>query len=430
MDIISVLMGLCVGSALGAFAWMRYGRQNAVLAARAEALAAHKAEADEEIGQLMEALTSAREQVTTLTVQKQGLEERMSVLQEEARATHEQNRLQFEQLATKIFEANSSKFGEQSQKSLNEMLNPMKERFSEFQNLVAQSFGAQANEQRTLKTEIERIVMQADGLTKALKGDNKAQGNWGEVMLERILEDAGLVRGRDYTAQGEGMGLRHAEHGGAVKPDYVINLPDGKHLIIDSKVSLKDYEQFCNAQDDTARLVSLKQHLTSVRNQVLNLAGKRYQDSGLGTPDFVLLFMPIEGAYALAVQQDAQLHSFAWDKKVVIVCPSTLFATMRTIASLWRIEQQNRNTQEISRQGADLYDKFVGFVSDLQSMGEQLGRTQKFYDAAMNKLSEGKGNLINRAESMRKLGLKPSKALPKELLEAVEEDDTVLTIAS
>lgn len=343
--------------------------------------------------------------------------------QSEFKEREVQMRAEFENMARKIFDDNSRRFSEQSKEGLSHLINPMKEKFTEFQKLVDDKFGNQAKEQFALKEEIKRIVevsgamrIQTESLTKALKGDVKAQGNWGEVILERILEESGLREGTDYILQGSGLGLKDLE-GRSQKPDVLIKLPEGKHIVLDAKVSLTHYERFCAEGDDAAKAIALRQFLESTRAHVQGLSSKRYeQQEALATPDFVLMFMPIEGAYSLAMQQDQGLHQFAWEKKIVIVCPTTLFATLRTIASLWKIELQNRNVQEIARQGGNLYDKFVLFVEEMKNIGDQLERTGKAYKGAMNKLVEGTGNLIARAESLRKLGAKTSKQLPKELV--------------
>jgi DNA recombination protein RmuC len=233
-------------------------------------------------------------------------------------------------------------------------------------------------------------------------------------MLERILEESGLRKDRDYVAQASGMGLR-GEAENILKPDVIVNLPDGKHIVIDSKVSLVAYERHCSEPDEALKLAHLKEFLKSIRSHVDGLEQKRYQDiEKLGTPDFVLMFMPVEGAYSLAVQQNSELHSYAWGKKIVIVCPATLFATLRTIASLWRIEMQNQNAQEIARVGGALYDKFAGLMKDMSGMGEKIGKLQEQYDQMRGKLSEGKGNLLSRVEKLRVLGAKTSQSLPKE----------------
>jgi DNA recombination protein RmuC len=272
----------------------------------------------------------------------------------------------------------------------------------------------------------ESMRQQTDNLTRALRGDVKAQGNWGEVMLERILEESGLRRDDDYTIQGMEMGLL-AEDGSRQQPDVIVHLPDNKHIIVDAKVSLVAYERYCSAADDTQRELHCKDFLKSVKAHINGLEQKKYQhNEKLQTPDFVLMFMPVEGAYSFAVQQDRELHSYAWGKKIVLVCPATLFATLRTIASLWNIERQNRNTQEIARQGGALYDKFVDFVADMENINRHMSKASEVYDSAINKLKTGKGNLIGRAEKLRMLDIKTSKLLPKALID--EQDDYLLEL--
>jgi DNA recombination protein RmuC len=321
-----------------------------------------------------------------------------------------------------MLEQMGKKFNAQSEEKLGELLKPMKEGLNNFSKLVNDSFGEQGKEQRSLKDQIEKIVLQADSLSKALRGDVKAQGNWGEIVLERILEQSGLEKGLTYTVQGEDMKLK-AEDGSRQKPDVVVNLPDGKHLIIDSKVSLTAYDRYCSEQDTSLQAGHLKDFLISIRAHIAGLAGKDYaHNAGLAAPNFVMLFMPIEGAFSLAVQQDPELTEYAWSRRIALVCPTTLFATLQTVSSLWRIEKSNRNAEDIAKRGAALYDKFVGFVEDMQGIGKQLDGARTKFDGAMNKLSTGTGNLLRQAEDMRKLGLKPKKALPRELtLDSAEE---------
>ena len=332
--------------------------------------------------------------------------------------------VQFENVANKILEEKNKKFNEQSQKDITNLLTPFKDQFQQFQTVVKDSFGTQAKEQFALKEEIKRVVevhesmtLQTRGLTDALKGDSKTQGNWGEVMLEKILDDSGLRKGQDYIVQGAGMGLKESETGKSQRPDVVIHLPDNKHVIIDSKVSLTHYEGFCSAETAEEKSQYLAQFLRSVKKHVTDLQDRGYEHiDKLESPDFVLMFMPIEGAYALAVQSDTELHRYAWDKKIVIVCPSTLFATLKTIASIWRLELQNKHAVEIARQGGELYDKVVGFIEDMDAIGSQLGKVQKTYDGAMNKLSTGRGNIIGKTEKLKTLGAKAKKSMPTEFL--------------
>ncbi len=354
--------------------------------------------------------------IARASVEKHMLEQRFKEHQE-------QYKTDFKHTATSIFEDITHKFSVQSEEKILNLLTPLREHLNFFQKMV----GEQSKEQHTLKSEIGKIVLQAESLAKALRGDVKAQGNWGEIMLERILEESGLRKDKDYIVQGAEMGLTGAE-GNRLQPDVVVNLPDNKHIIIDSKVSLSSYDRYSAAIDESLRESCLRDFLKSVKMHVNNLEQKRYQDiDALGTPDFVLMFMPIEGAYSMAMQRDPELHSYAWGKKIVIVCPATLFATLRTIASLWRVESQNKNAQEIARQGGALYDKFVGFMEDMQNIGALIKRTQTGYEQAMNKLSTGTGHLVGRAEKLKQLGAKTSKSLSGDLINA---DDKVVEFMS
>ncbi len=328
--------------------------------------------------------------------------------------------LQFENLANKIFEEKSAKFKMDSAESLGQLLNPLRERLQEFHKKVDDSFGEQAKETFSLKEQIQNIVsanreitQQTESLTKALKGDVKAQGNWGEVMLEKILEDSGLRKDIDYFTQGAEMGLKHVESGRAIKPDVIVNLPDNKHIIIDAKVSLTHYERYCAADTDADRNIAMKEFSNSIRAHVAGLEQRRYQDTDkLGTPDIVLMFMPIEGAYSLAVQKDADLHSSAWNKKIVIVSPVTLFATLRTISSLWTIDRQNKSTLEIAKLGGSLVDKVSSFLGHMDDLGKQLKKANETYDDASRSLTTGRGSMLKTAEKLRGLGVKNNKALP------------------
>ncbi|MEM9469004.1 MAG: DNA recombination protein RmuC [Pseudomonadota bacterium] len=353
------------------------------------------------------------------------------------RTMEEKFQLQFENLANKIFDEKTQKFKTQSQEGLNELLNPLRDKLNDFQKKVDDSFGKQANEQFALKEQIKMIVEakdqlanQAEGLANALKGDSKTQGDWGEIVLEKLLEDSGLRKNIDYIVQGSGLGLKDSE-GRTQKPDVIINLPENKHVILDSKVSLTHYERYHGAVEETERSDNLGQFLASVKQHVKDLEKRRYQDTDkLGTPDFVLMFMPIESAYMLALQEDRELHQFAWDKGVAIVCPSTLFSSLKTISSLWRLVDQNQNAVEIAQKGGALYDKIVGFVGDMEKLGGQLKTLENTYDGAMNKLSKGRGNLLTQSENLKKLGAKTSKSLPQhlvntdEMIESSDNDNT------
>lgn len=338
---------------------------------------------------------------------------------------------EFKNMGHEIFNTHTASFKLQSQSGLSEILSPLKSDIDIFKKKLEDSFEKQSREQFSLKTEIANIVKineemtsQTHNLTKALKGDFRVQGNWGEIILERILEESGLRSGIDYVMQGTDLGVTHPETDKALKPDVVVNLPDDKHIVIDSKVSLTDYERFCSEENEDAKSRHLKQFLSSVKKHVSDLEGKRYQDSEkLKAPDFVLMFMPIEGAFTLAVQSDPELHRNAWNKKVVIVCPSTLFATLKIVASIWRFELQNRNTREIARVGGTLYDKFCGFFEDMEKIGKTISASQTAYENSIKKLRDGKGSIISQTEKLKMLGAKASKNLKNILPDLSEETD-------
>ena len=332
----------------------------------------------------------------------------------EQKASLEQNQEKFnkdfELIANKILEEKSTKFIEQNRTNLDIILNPLKENIKAFEDKVEKVYKAESDERNTLKGVISLLMDQskqiqedANNLTKALKGDSKKQGNWGEVILEKVLERSGLVRDQEYRIQASHI----SAEGGRYQPDVVIDLPDDKHLVVDAKVSLVAYERSVSAETEEEREGHVKAHLASIKNHIQELSAKNYQDLyKINSPDFVLLFVPIESSFSIAVQKDAELFNFAWDRKVVIVSPSTLLATLRTIASMWKQERQNRNVFEIAEQAGFLYEKFVGFLKDMEDIGRHIGSTQKAYDGAFNKLKEGSGNMINKIENLKKLGAK------------------------
>lgn len=350
-------------------------------------------------------------------------EEKIRLL-DEAKA---QMKVQFEQLATQIFEQKAKTFDEAHTKGLDLLLKPFREQIAQFATQSKEQFIHDAKERQSIKDEIlrlktlnERLSQDAINLTQALKGENKTQGNWGEIVLERVLEESGLREGHEYEIQS----TLSDEEGKKFRPDVIVHLPQNKDIIIDSKVSLVAYDAFIRAETDEDRAHALKQHLLSIHSHIKGLSNKRYEQlNGVRTLDFVLLFMPIEGAFLLALEQDNTFFKTAYEQNIVVVSPSTLLVTLRTIEHIWRSEYQERNAKAIAESAEALYEKLVAFVEDMEKIGEQIGRTQKSYDAAMNKLSTGKGNLIRRAEGMRKLGLKPKKALPSSVSEADDEDE-------
>ena len=360
-----------------------------------------------------------------LNADHKNLQERLSEQKEEIERLNEKFSQEFKLLANEIFEEKGKKFAEQNKVNLTEVLSPLKERIGEFQKKVEDSNkeGAERNagliqQIKNLSDLNKQITKEAENLTKALKGDTKTQGNWGEVILERILEKSGLEKGREYETQVSEVG----EDGKRYQPDVVVNLPDNKHIIIDSKVSLVAYERFANEEDQTDQLAQLKLHINSIKAHVKGLSEKSYQNLyGLEGLDFVLLFIPIEPAFTLAVQHDPELFNDAYSKNIVIVSPTTLIATLRTISSIWKQEYQNKNALEIARQGGALYDKFVAFTEDLKTIGKHIDGTTKAYKESMKKLYDGTGNLVKRAENIKKLGAKTSKQLDNRLIERSQD---------
>ncbi len=413
MEITTILL-LAAALALGfAAAWLASRRQMENARGEKIALSTRLDMVQQELDSLRDELEFAKSERTQFHERVVVAETQRNNLKEELEKTQEKLRTEFKNTATSIFEDFSNKFTVQSEEKIGHILNPLREKLAEFQKSIGDSFVAHGKEQHSLKAEIEKIVLQTDGLTKALRGDVKAQGNWGEVMLGRILEQSGLRAGEEYIIQATGMGLTNSD-GARLQPDVIINLPDKKHLIIDSKVSLTAYERYCNETDESMRPVLVKEFIRSIKSHVAGLEQKRYQDiEKLGTPDFVMMFLPVEGAFSLAVQADSELHSYAWGKKIAIVCPTTLFATLRTISSIWNIERGNRNTEEILRQGGALYDKFAGFIGDMEEINRHINNLHKAYDNASNKLSRGRGNILNQVEKLKILGAKASKTLPK-----------------
>jgi len=337
---------------------------------------------------------------------------------------------EFENLANKIFEEKSAKFTEQNKERLSEILNPLKEKITEFEKKVEETNKESIKGHSSLKEQLEmlrqmnqQITQEAKNLTEALKGQTKTQGNWGEFILESILEKSGLVKGREYLVQ-EAI---TSESGKRFQPDVIVNLPENKSIVIDSKVSLIAYERYISSEDEIEKAKALRDHIISIRSHLKNLSSKNYQTLyQLNSLDFVLMFMPIEPAFALAVQHDSNLFNDAFEMNIVIVSPSTLLATLRTIASIWRQENQNRNAMEIARQAGALYDKFVNFYNDLIDVGKKLDSAKDSYENAMKKIHEGRGNLISGVERMKQLGAKASKSLPPTSLNRAGVDENNL----
>ncbi|MDE0535110.1 DNA recombination protein RmuC [Tenacibaculum sp. L6] len=334
---------------------------------------------------------------------------------------------EFENLANKILDEKSNKFTEQNKKNIKDILNPLQEKIQTFEKKVEDTQKESISMHSALKEQLlslkelnAQMSKETINLTKALKGDSKTQGNWGELVLERVLEKSGLEKDREYFVQQSFTN----EEGKRIMPDVVIHLPDNKKMVVDSKVSLTAYEQFINTEDDIEKERFLKDHVNSLKRHVEQLSEKKYEDIyKIESPDFVLLFVPIEPAFAVALNEDNTLYNKAFERNIVIVTPTTLLATLRTIDTMWNNEKQQRNALEIARQAGALYDKFQGLLIDLVNIGKKIDGTKADYSAAMNKLVEGRGNLITSVEKLKKMGAKAKKALPEKILERAQDND-------
>jgi len=380
-----------------------------------------KRELNSEREKLSEALRSMESSRAYLQAQQEKIDEQKL----EIKNNQEKFNKDFELIASRILEDKSVKFAEHSRANLDLIIKPLRENIKTFEERVEKVYKAESDERNILRGHISQLVEQSSlmhqetqNLTKALKGDNKKQGNWGELILERVLERSGLVKNQEYRIQAS----HQSAEGSRFQPDVIIDLPDDKHLIIDAKVSLTAYERLVNSESEEERELFSKQHINSIRNHISELSSKNYsQLYKINSPDFVMLFVPIESSFSIAVQKDADLFSYAWDKQVVIVSPSTLLATLRTIASMWKQERQNRNVMEIARLSGEMYDKFIGFMNDMEGIGKNIKQSQEAYDKAINKLSSGRGNLSTTAEKIKKLGARTAKQLDQKFI-AEDED--------
>src|ERR1700751_901887 len=388
------------------------------------------AELHEETNRLRGDLLQSQTELATL---RTTLEAERKSAREKAEARVEMSN-QFEVLANKILDEKSKRFTEQNQVNLGHLLSPLREKFGEFQLKVESLEKDSVVGRSELKVQIdqlrslnERLSQDATNLVTALRGSSKTQGDWGEYVLESILESSGLRKGHEYRVQESFT----REDKSRARVDVILDLPEGRHIILDSKVSLNDYNDYCAAQDDAAREAALARHLASVRNHIRELSQRNYPALfELKSLDFVVMFVPIEPAFMLAIARDPKLWREAWDKNVILVSPSTLLFVLRTVANLWRQEQQTRNVQDSVRRGGELYDKLAGFVKDLTDVGKNLDAARNSYEEAYKKLSTGKGNAIRQAEMLKGLGVKPSKAMPLALVEQAIEDAPLELAAS
>ena len=441
MDMIVTLLALLLLlAAIGALVYTLRQAQQARLGEataneRLQAKSAELANAQEQLGKqqqdsnsLSASLQSVREEnaslKTTLEHERVQLQEKLSLLND----SKEQLSAAFKNIANEIFDDKSRKFAITNKESLTSVLTPLQEKILQFEKKVDETYQKESNERFSLQREIKslqelnsKISEDAINLTNALKGDNKAQGSWGEFVLESLLENSGLVKGREYEVQ---VSLK-AEDGSKSQPDVVVHLPEERDIIIDSKVSLKAWDAFTSAVQVDEQAAHLKAHLQSIRAHIKSLSAKDYQNLiGVNSLDYVFLFMPIEAAYSMALQHDPELNQFAFERNIIFVGPTTLLTTLKTVHNLWRLAQQNQNAAEIAKQAGRLYDKFVAFVADLDDVGAKIDASKKSFDKAHNKLQSGRGNLIKRVETLRQLGAKTSKKQKREHLHsALDSDD-------
>jgi len=370
-----------------------------------------------ELSQQYEIANNRGMEIATLSTININLAEKLDNQKNEIENLQKRLTTEFENIATKILKDRSDEFTVYNHKNLSEILNPLKERIQLFEKKVDETYDKELRDKISLREEVRkltelntRVSEEANNLTKALKGDVKKQGNWGEVILERVLERSGLTKGQEYEREVVVEGADHSVQ----RPDVILHLPDNKHIIIDSKVSLVAYERLMSADTEDHRIAYLKDHITSLRNHVKLLGEKNYQNAqNINTPDFVLMFLPIEASFSVAVQGDSEIFGYAWERKIVIVSPTTLLATLRTISSIWKQENQTKNAQEIARLSGALYDKFIGFTEDMSRIKVNIDRTSSAYDDALRKMKDGSGNIIRTAEKIKELGAKTgNKSLP------------------
>ncbi|HEU0283069.1 MAG TPA: DNA recombination protein RmuC, partial [Gallionella sp.] len=445
----SLFVGLLVGAAAMGLVLRAH-----ILSAEMQA----KGENQVEIARLNERLTASQEDNKRLemekenlaalrdqlTAERQGWSSRVAELTTmlEAERSQSAEKLQwlkneeerlsnrFKALASEILEDKTRRFTEQNKTNLDELLGPLKVKITEFQGKVQEVYVQEGKDRSALAEQVKQLMAlnnqlskDAHNLTSALKGQAKAQGNWGELILERVLEASGLRKGYEYDVQES----HTRADGSRAQPDVVVHLPEDRHLIVDAKVSLTAYEEHANAETDHQRNAAMKRHLDSVRAHIKELSEKNYQQLyGLQSLDFVLMFIPVEPAFMLAISHDSELWQDAWKKNVLLVSPSTLLFVVRTVAHLWRQEQQNRNAQDIASRGAELYDKLAGFVEDMETLGDRLNQAKRAYDGALNKFSSGRGNVIRQAEMLKELGVKPTKQLPQKLVNSALDESLAL----
>lgn len=434
MDIAIAIIGLGIGGALGwLFARNKFTveRQNDFAALCIEQEKTKNLTAQvEELKRFLEGerlkVIELNNTLAATEADYRNLEEKLAERKKEIDTIQEKYTAEFKNLANEILEKNSAKFTDLNKNSMSELLTPLKDKILTFEKKVEEAYDKELRDKISLREEVKklyelnnRISEEANNLTRALKGDTRKQGDWGEVILETVLERSGLAKDREYRKQV----ITTNAGGETIKPDYLVMLPDKRHIIIDSKVSLVAYENFVNTDDENVRPKFLKSHLDSLKNHVKILSEKNYFSSlEFNTPDFVLMFVPIESSFSVALQADQELFNYAWERRIVIVSPTTLLATMRTVASMWKMDKQSQHAFQIAEESGKLYDKFKLFMDDMVKVGNQLNSTRGTYEEAMKKLVTGRGNLVTQAEKLREMGARNTKRIDEKITQRALEE--------
>jgi DNA recombination protein RmuC len=428
MEFISLVLGILLGSAAVYLIFRnRYAGSAKINTEKENLLIRNIEELKEKLGEKEKLLFDLNGAHNAKQAEYRALEEKLLEHKKEVDDLQSRFAVEFRNLANEILEEKSRKFTEQNKTNLNDILKPLGEKIKDFEKKVEEVYDKESQQRYSLKEEVKRLAelnqqvsKEANNLTKALKGESKSQGTWGEIILESILEKSGLVKDREYFIQESLMN----EDDKRQQPDVILIYPGKRSIVIDSKVSLTAYERYVSAEDDIQRESGLKEHLLSVRKHIQELSLKNYQNLyQLNSLDFVMMFLPVEPAYMLAIQADSEIWQYAYDKRILLISPTNLIAALKLVVSLWRQEYQNKNALEIARRSGELYDKFVGLMEDLSDVGNKLKQTQKSYDASMNKLSMGKGNLVKRAQDLKELGIKTKKDMPQNVLDRTELDE-------
>lgn len=428
MEIFAVVAAILLAACCGvlSIALSQSRRHIAERTAELEAEHTRLAEENARTVTLTEQLRSKELELISVRKDAEALRGRLEEESEKLKEKNEMLMLQFEKTANDIFERKTRQLRDTNKESLDIILKPLKDNISDFKNRVEEIYSKETEGRGALKSELNRlmelnrrITEETNNLTSALRGNSKVQGDWGEMVLDTILESSNLQKGIHYTTQSN---IKDAE-GNNLRPDVIVNLPDGKKIVIDSKVSLTAYVNYCSAEDEESRRRTMNDHLRSIRSHVNELGRKSYQDNILGSPDFVIMFIPTEPAFLAAVQYDAELWNEAYHKKVIISSPTNLFGMLKIVADLWKRDDLGRNANRIAKEGAMMYEKFVTFINTLEALGKNLDTMQGNYDKAMKQLRDGKGNLVSRAEKLKAMNVKVSKSLPQSIVEDSDESE-------